>query len=75
MEISHPQPQTTPPQPLERLLLSRREAATMLGISARSLDYLVANKQLLVRRIGKRVMISMVELRRFSRGDHQTKPN
>ncbi len=54
----------------EKLLVGRAEAASMLSISCRALDYLVANKQLLTRRIGARVLIPTSELRRFSRGDH-----
>jgi hypothetical protein len=46
------------------------EAAGMLSISCRALDYLVANKQLLIRRIGTRVLIPLSELQRFSRSDH-----
>ena len=36
--------------PDEKLLVGRAEAAGMLSISCRALDYLVANKQLLIRR-------------------------
>ena len=54
----------------EKLLVGRLEAAGMLSISCRALDYLVANKQLTVRRIGARVLIPVSELQRFSRGDH-----
>jgi excisionase family DNA binding protein len=54
----------------EKLLVGRVEAAEMLSISARALDYLVANKQLTSRRIGTRVLIPTSELRRFSRSDH-----
>ena len=54
----------------ERLLVGRREAAQMLSISQRSLDYLVANKQLHARRIGSRVLISVSELQRYARADH-----
>jgi len=54
----------------EKLLVGRLEAAEMLSISARALDYLVANKQLATRRIGTRVLIPVAELRRFSKGDH-----
>jgi hypothetical protein len=36
----------------------------------RALDYLVANKQLVIRRIGTRVLIPVSELRKFSRADH-----
>jgi excisionase family DNA binding protein len=54
----------------EKLLLSRQEAAALLSISQRSLDYLIANKVLIVRRIGSRVLIPAQELRRFARTDH-----
>ncbi len=54
----------------QRLLVGRREAADLLSISARALDYLVANKQLTTRRIGSRVLIPISELQRFARADH-----
>ena len=56
--------------PDEKILVGRIEAAGMLSISCRALDYLVANKQLLIRRIGTRVLIPVAELRKFSRSDH-----
>jgi hypothetical protein len=56
--------------PEDKLLIGRREAADMLSISRRALDYLVANKQLTARHIGARVLISVADLRRFSRADH-----
>ncbi len=59
---------TIPPD--EKILVGRAEAAGMLSISCRALDYLVANKQLLIRRIGTRVLIPVAELRKFSRSDH-----
>jgi len=52
------------------VLVGRVEAADMLSISRRALDYLVANKLLTARRIGTRVLIPVADLRRFSRGDH-----
>ena len=54
----------------DKLLLSRREAAVLLSISQRSLDYLIANKILSVRRIGSRVLIPMRNLQRFACADH-----
>lgn len=54
----------------QRLLVGRREAADLLSISARALDYLVANHQLTTRRIGARVLIPISELQRFARADH-----
>ena len=67
--------QRTPPvratlSPDDKLLVGRVEAAGMISISCRALDYLVANKQLLIRRIGTRVLIPLTELQRFSRSDH-----
>ena len=53
-----------------RLLVGRREAARMLSISQRSLDYLIANKELRTRRIGTRVLIALTELQRYARADH-----
>jgi excisionase family DNA binding protein len=54
----------------EKLLLSRQEAASVLSISQRSLDYLIANRALSVRRIGTRVLIPIQDIRRFARADH-----
>ncbi len=56
--------------PEEKLLVGREEAAGMLSISCRALDYLVANKELAARRIGTRVLIAVSDLRRFARADH-----
>jgi len=56
--------------PEDKLLVGRQEAAGMLSISCRALDYLIANKELTARRIGTRVLIAVSDLRRFSRGDH-----
>ena len=56
--------------PEEKLLVGRDEAAEMLSISRRSLDYLLAQKRLTFRRIGSRVLIPVSDLRRFSRADH-----
>ena len=57
-------------EPDTRLLVGRHEAAKMLSISERALDYLIANKQLSARRIGSRVLLSVSELQRYARADH-----
>ena len=54
----------------DRLLVGRRDAARMLSISERSLDYFLANQQLHARRIGSRVLIAVTELERYARADH-----
>jgi excisionase family DNA binding protein len=51
-------------------LVSREEAAQMLSISQRGLDYLVASKRLSTRRIGGRVLIPTADLRKYARCDH-----
>jgi excisionase family DNA binding protein len=57
--------------PEQRLLVDRRDAAQYLSISQRSLDYLLANGELNVRRIGSRVLIPLSELQRYARTDHK----
>jgi hypothetical protein len=54
----------------ERLLYPRKEAAFKLGISIRSLDYLIAGKRLRAQRVAKRVLVHAKELERFARMDH-----
>ena len=63
-----PRKVTLPPE--EKLLVGREEAAEMLSISRRAIDYLLAQKQLTFRRIGSRVLIPVSDLKRFSRADH-----
>lgn len=57
----------------EKLLVSRGEAAQLLSISQRGLDYLIANRKLPTRRIGGRVLVPMADLRKYVRGDHPEK--
>jgi len=57
----------------EKLLLSREAAAAVLSISRRSLDYLIANKAISVRRIGSRVLIPVKDLQRFARAYHPSR--
>ena len=59
-----------PVQAGEKLLLSREEAAQVLSISQRALDYLIADRRLPTRRIGGRVLIPIADLRKFARADH-----
>jgi excisionase family DNA binding protein len=56
--------------PDAKLLVSREEAAEMLSISIRGLDYLIATKRISARRIGTRVLIPIEAVRRFARSDH-----
>jgi excisionase family DNA binding protein len=64
------QPQRVTVAPEDKILVSREEAAQLLSISQRGLDYLVASKRLPTRRIGGRVLIPVAELRKYARCDH-----
>jgi hypothetical protein len=55
---------------IEKFLYSRKEAAYALGISVRSLDYLIAGKQLDTRRIGKKVLVTRASLATFASANH-----
>jgi len=50
--------------------ITDEEAAKILSISVRSVDYLLANRQLSSRRIGTRNLIPVADLKRFARMDH-----
>jgi len=56
----------------EKILLSRQEAAQLLGISWRMLDNLVRAGEIRIRRVGGpirgRVLFSRSELQRFAEG-------
>lgn len=54
------------------IALSKQEAAQMLGISLRTIDLLIALKELPVRRLGRRVLIPRGSLESFFRNDHPT---
>jgi excisionase family DNA binding protein len=55
---------------MERLAISRVEAAQMLGVSVRTLDTMIARKEIHGRRIGRRIVFTLEELRRFLAKDH-----
>jgi excisionase family DNA binding protein len=56
----------------ESIFISRQIAAGMLDVSLRTLENLIATKQLPIRRIGRRVVISRQALDEFARRDHAT---
>ena len=57
----------------EPILVSKREAATLLSVSMRTIDNLLRAGERRPRRVGKRVLFSRTELDRFARQDHSTK--
>jgi excisionase family DNA binding protein len=52
------------------LLVSKRDAAALLGVCVRSVDNYIATKELPCRRLGKRVLIPYTALAAFARRDH-----
>ena len=56
--------------PSSKFLVSREEAAQLLSISVREIDYLLATRRLPFRKIGGRVLIPVAELRKYAQGDH-----
>ena len=59
----------------EQLLLSKREAAAMLGLCVRTVEKLITLKELPSRRIGRRRLIEKAALERFAGRDHVIKPD
>lgn len=58
---------------MDALLVARREAAVVLGVCLRTVDYLIARGELPVRRVGRRVLVPRSELEKFVRRGKTTK--
>jgi excisionase family DNA binding protein len=56
----------------EPILVSKKEAARALSVSIRTVDNLIASKELAVRRVGRRCLIPRRSLEEFARRDHPT---
>ena len=57
---------------MDTILLSKPEAARMLGLSVRSIDHLISKKKLPTRRIGKRVLITRSAVETFASAESST---
>lgn len=55
------------PQQLDRILISRLEAASLLSISPRTIDNLIRSRQLRPRRVGSRVLFLRSDLELFAK--------
>jgi len=58
------------PQTQTPILVSKREAAALLGVSLRSIDNYISTKALPCRRLGRRTLIPYCAIVSFSRRDH-----
>jgi excisionase family DNA binding protein len=59
--------ETTPRQPL---LISKKEAAGALGLSLRTIDAMIARKELASITVGKRRLVKFASVIAFTRTDH-----
>lgn len=59
--------------PVKPILVPKREAAQLLSIGLRSLEYLIRRGELTTRRIGRRVLVSRESLEVYARHDHPHK--
>lgn len=55
---------------LTRLLYSREEAAQLLSVSERTIDYYLARNELEWKMVGRRKLITASSLRAFARSNH-----
>jgi excisionase family DNA binding protein len=56
--------------PIPKILFSKREAALALSLSVRTIENLIARKELNARRVGRRTLITASSLVLFARRDH-----
>ena len=52
---------------MDKLLISRREAADLLNLSSRSVDYLIATGRLPSRKFGKRRLVPRAAVLKFAK--------
>jgi excisionase family DNA binding protein len=57
---------------MDTLLVSKLEAARMLGLSLRSLEHLISRREIPIRRIGRRVLIARVAVESFAKAENST---
>lgn len=53
-------------QKVEKLLYRRQEAAYALGMSLRAIDYMIADRRLTTRRVGRCVVIPATDVTRLA---------
>jgi hypothetical protein len=53
-----------------KLLYSKRDAAAALSLSIRTIENLIARKELVARRVGARTLVVASSLEAFARKDH-----
>jgi len=69
-EISEESKMQSQPQTQTPILVSKRDAAALLGVCQRTIDNYIASKELPCRRLGRRTLIPYSAVVAFSRRDH-----
>lgn len=59
---------------LEKMAYSMSDTAKMLSLSLRTVENLIAHKQLTARRVGRRVIVPATSIRSFLSADRYTMP-
>jgi excisionase family DNA binding protein len=57
---------------MDTLLLSKQEAARMLGVSLRSLEHLISRQEISTRKIGRRVLIPRSVIESFAKAQNSS---
>jgi excisionase family DNA binding protein len=58
-----------------KLLVTKREAASLLSVSIRTIENFIRRKELVARKIGRRTLIPLTSLESFARRDHASPVN
>lgn len=58
-----------------KLLVTKREAASALSVSIRTIENFIRRKELAARKIGRRTLIPLASLEAFARRDHASPVN
>ena len=66
---------TTETSSVAPILIGKKQAAQALGICVRTLENLIAAREIPARKIGRRTLIRYADLAAFARRDHYTKPS
>jgi excisionase family DNA binding protein len=57
-------------QGTRKLLVTKREAASALSVSVRTIEDFIRKKELAARKIGRRTLVPLASLEAFARRDH-----
>jgi hypothetical protein len=59
-------------QQIPKILISKRDATLALALSVRTIENLIARKELAARHVGRRTLVIFASLQAFARRDHSS---